>query len=93
VRVTSPERPRKLALVLSGGGASGAFEAGVIEETAQALELHNATPSRQCAALRCGDRHLDRGAQHLGWLLNTLAEKGAFTPPAWLAPVQGQPST
>ncbi len=32
---------RKIALILSGGGASGAFEAGAIEETIKSIEQHN----------------------------------------------------
>ena len=83
--VTSPTRKRKLALVLSGGGASGAFEAGVIEETARALARHNAAhpdnPLRVDVVIGTSTGALNTW----GWLLNTLADKGAFTPPAWLA--------
>lgn len=82
--VTGPGRPRKLGLVLSGGGASGAFEAGVIEELAKAIESHNTAHPANRLEIDVVIGTSTGALNTWGLLLHHLGKKGLWKEPAWL---------
>ena len=88
--VTSKDRPRKMALVLSGGGASGAFEAGVIEETAKAMEKHNTEHPDNKLKFDIVIGTSTGALNTYGLLLRSLFKKGLLEQPAWLKNRDGE---
>jgi len=82
--ILTKKRKRKVALVLSGGGASGAFEAGVIEETMKALqdynEAHKKDPLKIDAVIGTSTGSLNTS----GILMQYLLKHNLTSLPDWL---------
>lgn len=83
-------RPRKVALVLSGGGASGAFEAGVIESLTDALGRFNRENPENRIAIDLVLGTSTGSLNSYGIMLDRLRHSGVWTLPAWLEKSKGE---
>jgi len=82
-KISIPDK-RKLAIILSGGGASGAFEAGVIEEALKSIDKHNTQNPNNKIKIEAILGTSTGSLNSYGMFLDQLRKNNKFNLPKWI---------